>query len=176
MTSEQTTPDCPGCRRLGRENAHLKARLAEMERQLAEVQRRLDAQQRAERRQATPFRRRHHKAKPKKAGRTEGHAGAQRARPEHGDQVVEVPRAVCPTCQTLLEDTAVQEQFQIDMPPSGPQGSQFNIHAGYCPRGKKRVQGRAPRQTSTAVGAAGTQIGPGLLSRGAELKQRLGVP
>jgi transposase len=176
MAGEQTTPDCPGCRRLGRENAHLKARLAEVERQLAEVQRRLDAQQRAERRQATPFRRRHHKAKPKKSGRTEGHAVAQRARPEHVDQVVEVPLEVCPTCQTPLEDKAVQEQFQIDMPPIEPQVIQFNIHSGYCPRCKKRVQGRDPRQTSTAVGAAGTQIGPGLLSMGAELKHRLGVP
>jgi transposase len=38
------------------------------------------------------------------------------------------------------------------------------------------VQGRDPRQTSAAGGAASTQIGPGLLSRGAELNHRLGVP
>jgi len=176
MAGEQTTGDCPGCRRLGRENAHLKARLAEVERQVADLQRRLDEQQRAGQRQATPFGRRHHKAKPKRPGRAKGHAAAQRGRPEHIDQVVDVPLEVCPTCQTPLEDPAVHEQWQIDLPPIHPQVTQFNIQSGYCPRCQRRVQGRDRRQTSDAVGAAGTQIGPGLLSMGAELKHRLGVP
>jgi transposase len=176
MEIEQRTPECPGCRRLGQKNAALKARLAAVERQLADLQRRLDEQQGAERRQATPFRRRHQQAKPKRPGRAKDHAAAQRARPEHVDQVVEVPLEVCPTCQTRLEDKAVHEQLQIDIPPIHPQVTQFNIHSGYCPRCQRRVQGRDPRQTSAAVGAAGTQIGPGLLSMGAELKHRLGVP
>ena len=176
MAGEQTTRDCPGCQRLGGENTHLRARLAEVGRQLADLRRRLDEQQGAERRPAAPFRRRPHKAKPKRPGRAKEHAAAQRARPGHVDQVVEVPLDVCPTCQTRLADEAVHEQWQIDLPPSHPQVTQFNIHSGYCPRCRRRVQGRDPRQTSEAVGAAGTQIGPGLLSRGAELKHRLGVP
>lgn len=176
MEVEQPTPECPGCRRLGQENAALKARLAEIERQLADLRHRLDEQQRQEHRQATPFRRRRHKRHPKRPGRAKGHAVAQRAWPEHVDHVVEVPLAVCPQCQTPLADKAVHAQFQIDVPPIRPQVIQFNIESGYCPRCQRRVQGRDPRQTSDAVGAAGTQIGPGLLSMGAELKQRLGVP
>lgn len=176
MADEQTTHDCPGCQRLGRENTHLRGRLAEVERQLADVQRRLEEQQRAARRQATPLRRRHHKTKPKRPGRAKEHAAAQRARPEQVDDVVEVALEVCPTCQTRLEDEVVHEQFQIDVPPIHPQVTQFNLHSGYCPRCKRRVQGRDPRQMSAAVGAASTQIGPVLLSMGAELKHRLGVP
>ena len=176
MEVKQPLPECSGCRSLGQENAQLQARLAKVERQLAELERRLEEQQRAAQRQATPFRRRHHKVKPKRPGRAKGHAAAQRARPEHVDQVVEVPLEVCPTCQTPLEDTAGHEQFQIDLPPIRPQVTQFKVESGYCPRCQRRVQGRDPRQISDAVGAAGTQIGPGLLSMGAELKHRLGVP
>lgn len=176
MEVEQPTPKCPGCCRLGRENAALKARLAEIERQLADFRHRLDEQQRQEHRQATPFRRRRHKRHPKRPGRAKGHAVAQRAWPEHVGHVVEVPLAVCPQCQTPLADKAVHAQFQIDVPPIRPQVIQFNFESGDCPRCQRRVQGRDPRQTSDAVGAAGTQIGPGLLSMGAELKHRLGVP
>lgn len=176
MTVEHPIPECPGCRQLGRENAALKARVEAVERQLVERQHRLEEQQRVAQRQATPFRRRHHKAKRKKSGRAKGHAAAQRARPDHVDEVVEVLLAVCPRCQTPLEEKAIHEQFQLDVPPIRPQVLQFNIHSGYCPRCKRRVQGRDPRQTSGAGGAAGTQIGPVLLSMGAELKHRLGVP
>ena len=160
MEVEQPIPECPGCRRLGRENAHLKARLAEVERRLADLQRQFDEQQRGEQRQAAPCRRRHPKPKPKKPGRAKGPRAAQRAQPEHVDQVGEVPLAVCPRWQMPLEDTAGQEQCQIAVPPIRPRVTPFNIQSGYCPRGKRRVQGRAPQQTSAAVGAAGTQSGP----------------
>lgn len=161
MEVKHPLPECPGCRSLGQENAQRQARLAKVERQLAELQRRLEEQQRAAQRQATPFRRRHHKGKPKRPGRAKGPAAAQRARPEHVDQVVEVPLEVCPRWQTPLEDTAGHEQFQIDLPPIRPQVTQVKVESGYCPRCQRRVQGRDPRQTSDAVGAAGTQIGPG---------------
>ncbi len=160
MADEQTTPDCPGCQRLGRENTHLRVGVAEVERQRADVQRRLEEQQRAARRQAASLRRRQHKAKPQRPGRAKAHAAAQRARPEHVDQVVAVPRDGCPTWQTRLEDNAVHEQWPIDLPPIHPQVTQFNLHSGYCPRCRRRGQGRDPRQTAEAVGAAGTQIGP----------------
>ena len=176
MAGARPSAECPGCRSLGQENARLQARVAKVEQQLAELQRRLEEQQRAGQRQATPFRRRHPKAKPKRPGRAKGHAGAQRGRPEQVDHVVEVPLEVCPTCQTPLAEKAVHEQWQIDIPPIHPQVTQCNIQAGYCPRCQRRVQGRDPRQISDAVGAAGTQIGPVLLSMGAELKHRLGVP
>jgi transposase len=149
--------------------------LAAVEQQRADLQRQLEEQQREGQRQATPFRRRHHTRQPKRPGRAKGHPAARRARPEHIDEVVEVPLERCPTCQTPLEDKGVHEQLQIDIPPLHPQVIQFNIQSGYCPRCQKRVHGREARQTSGAVGAAGTQIGPGLLSMGAELKHRLGV-
>lgn len=176
MAVEHPIPECPGCRRLGRENAALKARVEAVERQLVELQHRLEEQHRVAQRQATPFRRRHPKAKRKTPGRAKGHAGAQRARPDQVDEVVEVRLAVCPGCQTPLEAKALHEQFQIAVPPIRPQVIQFNIESGYCSRCQRRVQGRDPRQTSDAVGAAGTQLGPGRLSMGAELKHRLGVP
>jgi transposase len=176
MKGEQSRPECPGCRRLGQANAALQARLAAVEGQVAALQRKLEEQQRTGPRPDAPLRRRHHKPEPKKAGRAKGHRAAQRARPGYIDQVVEVPLESCPRCQTPLVDKAVHEQVQVDLPPIHPQVTQFTIHSGYCPRCQKRVHGRDPRQTSEAVGAAGTQIGPGLLSMGAELKHRWGVP
>jgi transposase len=176
MEVKQPLSACLGWRSLSQENAQLQARVAKMERQLAELQRRLEEQQRAAQRQATPFRRRHRKTKPKRPGRAKGHVAAQRMRPEQVDQVVDVPLAVCPRCQTPLGGKARHEQFQVDIPPIRPQVTQFKVESGYCPRCQRRVQGRDPRQTSDAVGATGVQIGPRLLSMGTELKHRLGVP
>jgi hypothetical protein len=101
-----------------------------VERQLADVPRRLAEQHCAERRQATPFRRRHHKARPKRPGRAKGHVAAQRVRPEAVDQGVEVSLAVCPPCQTRRADPAGHAQWQIDIPPLHPQVTQCNIESG----------------------------------------------
>jgi hypothetical protein len=52
----------------------------------------------------------------------------------------------------------------------------FHIHVGRCRRCGRRAQGRDARQTSTAVGAAASQVGPRALAWAAWLHTGLGVP
>ncbi len=61
-----------------------------------------------------------------------------------------------------LERTA--EQFQVDLPPPRPVVTRFNIDIGRCVGCGKRVQGRILEQTSDALGAASSQVGPGAKS------------
>lgn len=51
----------------------------------------------------------------------------------------------------------------------------FRIHVGRCQRCGHRVQGRHPRQTSDAVGAAASQLGPRAVALSAYLNQGLGL-
>jgi hypothetical protein len=52
----------------------------------------------------------------------------------------------------------------------------FHIHVGRCRRCGRRHQGRAARQSSTATGAAASQVGPRTLAWAAWLHTGLGVP
>jgi transposase len=51
----------------------------------------------------------------------------------------------------------------------------FRISRGRCRRCGRRAQGRHPDQTSDAVGAAGSQIGPRAVAIAAQLNKELGV-
>jgi transposase len=57
-----------------------------------------------------------------------------------------------------------ESQYQIDLPPIRPQTTEFVLHYGECTECGRRVMGRHPRQASQAVGIAGVQIGPGVVS------------
>lgn len=159
---------CAGCRQRD-------ARIEQLERKVAELSRQLDELQRAQKRQAAPFRRRHHVEKPRKPGRPKGHPPAMRSRPEHVDRIVDVPLDACPQCNVPLENKTVHVQYQTDLPPVTPIVTQFNIHAGTCPCCATYRQGRHPEQISDAVGAAANQLGPVVLTMAAEMKHRLGV-
>ena len=51
----------------------------------------------------------------------------------------------------------------------------FHIQVGHCAKCGKRIQGRDSRQTSDAVGAAASQVGPEALSLAAILSKGLGI-
>ena len=57
-----------------------------------------------------------------------------------------------------------------------PHVTAFHVHVGRCRRCGCRVQGRDARQTSTATGAAASQVGPRALAWAAWLHTGLGVP
>ena len=57
-----------------------------------------------------------------------------------------------------------ESQYQIDLPELRPLTTEFVLHFGECSVCGRRVMGRHPRQSSQAVGAAGVQIGPGVVS------------
>jgi transposase len=166
-------PACPGCRALQQQVARLEA-------QVAELTRRLEEALRAGKRQAAPFRKGPPKPNPKTPGRKAGDAHGRHAHrpPPTPVQVTEchdvpLPDA-CPHCQGPLAEAEVAEQFQTEIPRQ-PIVRQFRIHVGHCQGCGRRVQGRHPLQTSDALGAAASQLGPDAQAAATLLHTRLGL-
>jgi hypothetical protein len=67
-----------------------------------------------------------------------------------------------------------REQIIEDLPPIVPIYRRVITYTGRCGR-CGRVESRHPLQVSTAVGAAGVQLGPGVLALAAELRHGLGL-
>jgi transposase len=146
---------CQNCLRVERENADLRA-------QVANLLRLLDEQRRAGKRQAAPFAKGPPKPEPKKPGRKPGKdygIKAHREPPEQIDEIHEAPLPEqCPDCGGTIDETHIDQQYQVEI-PRRPIHRQFNIHIGCCRKCRRRVQGRHPLQTSDALGAAAAQLG-----------------
>jgi transposase len=164
---------CPGC-------TQRDARIAELEKQIGELQKncaclqaqrdRLQAQrdeaQRAAKRPAAPFSKGEPKKNPKSTARPRGDAYGKRGhrpRPPE-EQVDETLDAALPDCcphcgGAIAEDDEVDEQFQEEIPIK-PMRRKIRIHKGTCRCCGRRVRGRHAKQTSDAVGAAASQVGP----------------
>src|SRR2546421_2355492 len=166
-------PACPGCRAL------LK-RVAELEAKVAELTRLLEEALRAGKRQAAPFRKGPPKPDPKAPGRKAGEAhGTHGHRPEPPpEQVTECHEAdlpeSCPHCRGRLVETEVAQQYQTEI-PRRPIVRRFNVHIGHCASCAKRVQGRHALQTSDALGAAASQIGPAAQAAAVLLNKEAGL-
>ena len=72
--------------------------------------------------------------------------------------------------------TRVASQYQEELPEARPLVRRFDIEVGHCAQCQRRVQGRHPLQTSDALGAAGVQLGPGVVALVLELHTEMGVP
>ena len=166
-------PVCPSC-------LAAQQRIATLETQVADLTRRLEAADRAGKRQAAPFRKGPPKREPKTPGRKAGEAHGQHGHrpPPALDQVSECHDAqlpdACPHCQGQLVETEVAEQFQTEI-PRRPLIRQFHVHIGACQNCGERVQGRHPLQTSDALGAAASQIGPDAQAAATVLHTQLGL-
>jgi len=153
-----STLGCPECQILQR-------RIADLEHQVEELTRQLDEARRAGKRQAAPFRRGDPKVNPRRPGRKSGPAHGRHGHrpPPPPDQIQEYHEAplpdACPGCGGGLVETEVVHQYQTEIPRQ-PILRQFNIHVGQCQDCGQRVQGRHPLQTSQALGAAASQLGP----------------
>jgi len=152
-----------------------------LERERDRLRDELEAAHRAAKRQAAPFSKGKPTATPKRPGRKAGrHYGPRRwrPRPAHVDQVVDVfPPAACPHCGDGVVGTGeVRVQYQADIPPVRPHVTEFRCHVGRCQGCRRRVAGRDARQTSTATGAAASQVGPNAVAWAAWLHTGLGVP
>lgn len=155
-----------------RENRKLQAKLRRLERRVETVVR-------EGKRQAAPFSKGAPKANPRKPGRRPGAEYGKPARrevPGHVDETIEVPLPPsCPDCGGSLEAGGVSEQYQTDIPPVRPHVIRFRIQRGVCTKCRRAVRGRHPRQTSDAVGAAGSQLGPRSVAMAAHFNKRLGI-
>jgi len=152
-------------RRLRLENQRLTRRVAELE----DLVRRLTAQVqealRATKRQAAPFSKGPPKDPPATPGRKPGadygtppaHRPAPRRPPDETHDAPLPPQ--CPECGGPLVEDRQDHQYQFEI-PRRPILRRFDIHIGHCTGCGRRVQGRHPLQTSDALGAAKSQVGP----------------
>jgi transposase len=156
----------------------LRRRNAELQAQVENLTGLLDEQRRAGKRQAAPFSKGQPKPEPKKPGRKPGTdygTKAQRPPPDHIDEVHEahLPDA-CPDCGGPIDEVDIEQQYQVEI-PRRPLHRQFNIHSGFCRHCERRVQGRHPLQTSDALGAAASQLGPDAQAAVVELNKQAGL-
>lgn len=140
----------------------------------------LDDARRALYRQAAPFSRGVPRRPPRRPGRKPGAAYGRRAHrptPTHIDETFEAPLPpACPDCGGSVAVTRHATQYQEDLPLVRPRVRAFHIAIGHCTACGRRLQGRHPRQTSNAIGAAGTQLGPTAVTWAVILNKQFGLP
>jgi transposase len=171
--------------RLRKENEELRGEKEQWEQERGrlreeneKLKRQLEQAQRANKRQAAPFSRGRTKSKPKRPGRKSGKAYGQRhskAIPEQVDEVIAVPPPAQCECGGKLEVESIQPQYQQEIVRQTI-WRRFDIAICRCTVCRKRVQGRDPRQTSDALGAAAVQLGPEALALAVQMNKGLGMP
>jgi transposase len=170
---------------LRQENEALRRREKQLEQereQLREenekLKRQLEEAQRASKRQAAPFSRGTRKQNPKTPGRKPGAAYGQRYSktiPQKVDEVIAVPPPAQCSCGGALEVERIEPQYQQEIVRK-TFWRRFDIPICRCQVCHKRVQGRDPRQTSDALGAAAVQLGPNALALAVKMNKGLGMP
>jgi transposase len=151
-------PTCANCIALER-------RVAELEALVARLLGQLETLQRTAKRQAAPFAKNPPQEYPKTPGRKSGrrhgkHGHRPPPPPAQIDEKLDAPLPdACPECGGDVQETHVDHQYQTEIPRQ-PIVRQFNIHCGVCSCCGESVQGRHPLQTSDALGAAASQVGP----------------
>lgn len=166
--------------RLRQENERLRQDNERLQRELAQAKAELEETRRASKRQAAPFAKGPPKAQPKQPGRKRGAAHGRHGHrpPPPPDQVDEALNAplpdACPHCGGPVQRTGVATQYQAEI-PRRPLIRQFNVHVGCCRGCGRRIQGRHPLQTSDALGAAASQIGPDAQAAVATLNKTFGL-
>jgi transposase len=157
--------------RLERERERLRQENEKLKKQLEEAQR-------AAKRQAAPFSRGTRNLNPKPPGRKSGSAYGQHRRkpiPKKVDEVVAVPAPTHCECGGELEVERIAPQFQQEIVRQTI-WRRFDIPICRCRKCNQRVQGRDPRQTSDALGAAAVQIGPEALALAVQMNKGLSMP
>jgi len=138
----------------------------------------LEEAQRASKRQAAPFSRRKPKAHPLQPGRKAGSrygTPCRRPIPEEMDQTLEAVLPECCPCGGPIRETGMEWQYQTEIPPPRVERTGFRVHVGECQQCGRRVQGRHARQTSDALGAAASQLGPRAIALATQLNKQMGL-
>jgi transposase len=165
---------------LWHENQQLRRRVADLEAQLHDLTRRLEEALRAGKRQAAPFRKGPPQPNPKTPGRKSGAAHGRHGHrePPPAEQVHETHEAAlpdaCPDCGGGVAETGVVTQYQTEI-PRRPVYRQFHVRLGQCRQCGQRIQGRHPLQTSDALGAAASQVGPDAQAAAVLLNKQAGL-
>ena len=138
----------------------------------------LEESRRGNKRQAAPFSKGPPKTDPKTPGRKAGEKYGTKAHRPPPAEVDETHEATlpcsCPECGGAVEVEGVEEQFQTEI-QRAPIRRKFNVGVGRCKKCGRRVQGRHPLQTSDALGAAASQLGPDAQAVAVHLNKDLGL-
>src|SRR6266567_1395400 len=128
-------------------------------------------------RQAAPFRipEQQRQLQPRKPGRKAGHAGSCRPVPTVVDEHIEVPLTACPQCGKKVEPSRPVVQYLEELPVVRPRVIRLITHEAHCPGCRQTVRSTHPLQVSLARGAAGVQLGPGVLGLAATLNKQYGL-
>ena len=139
----------------------------------------LDLARRAAKRQAAPFSKGEPKTDPRRPGRKPGVRYGRKGHrpiPPIVDEEIKVPLPErSPCCGGAMESRHVEDQYQTEIVRQ-TRVTCFHIQVGNCAKCGKRIQGRDSRQTSDALGAAASQVGPEALSLATILNKELGMP
>ena len=174
--------------------AHFRQTVAELQEELRKRDRTISAQaerikeleaaleesHRAGKRQASPFSKGEPKPDPKRPGRKSGDAHGRHghrmapAGPPDRELDASLP-SCCPDCGGEVEHERDAEQYQVDIGELKPVTTRFRVQVGRCKRCGRRLQGRHPEQTSDALGAAGSQVGPTAKAWASFLHYNLGL-
>ena len=164
--------------RLERDRERLKQEQERLRRENKRLKRQLEEAQRANKRQAAPFSRRRQKENPKTPGRKSGSAYGRRYSkpiPEQVNEVIAIPAPTRCECGGELKVESIQSQYQKEIVRKTI-WRRFDIPICRCQKCHKRTQGRDPRQTSDALGAAAVQLGPEALALAIQMNKGLGMP
>jgi transposase len=183
---EPPKPDPPSLKDLYRELDRLRRELEKSEqarerlkRENERLKKELAAARRAGKRQAAPFSKGTAKPHPRPAGRRAGRRHGRhghRQPPATVDEIIDVPLPPeCPHCGGGVTETRVATQIQEDLPVVQPHVRRFDVHVGCCGQCGRRVQGRHPLQTTDALGAASTHLGPHAVALIVLLNKQLGL-
>ncbi len=151
-----------------------------LEARIVELVRLLEESRRSGKRQAAPFSKGEPKADPKTPGRKSGAAHGR-----HGHRMTPALApdrtldtglpGCCPECGGAVAHECDDEQFHVEVPEPTAVVTRFVVRIGRCEDCGHRVQGHHPEQTSDALGAAGTQLGPRAKSLATWLHYGLGL-
>lgn len=164
---------------LREEVASLRAQLARRDEENARLREALEKSRRSGKRQAGPFSKGAPKRNPKKPGRKAGDDYGKKERrglPEKVDEVLNAPLPkCCPDCGGGVCHDRVEQQYQTEVPKIEPTIIQFDVHVGHCVDCGRRLQGRHAQQTSDALGAAASQLGPRAVALATHFQKDLGL-
>ena len=165
----------PSYEEVVQERDELLRRVAEQEKRISHLEQLIEKLQRKGKRQASPFSKGDPKADPQSPGRKPGALYGQAATrpvPQHVDEALDVQCPLyCESCQGKVRLQGKESQYQIDFPPIRPVTTEFVVQYGECQDCGRRVQGRHPRQISSALGVGAVQLGPGVISWAAYLNK-----
>jgi len=179
MAADRSLPPCPRCRELEVRVAELESLVRSLSEQVAKLTAALEEERRRGKRQAAPFSKGPPVAEPKPPGRKSGKRHgphAHRSVPPRIDETYDVPLPPeCPHCgERHVSETHVAVQYQTEIPRTVIY-RRFDVHVGRCDGCDRSVADRHALQTSSARGAAASQLGPHVHALLAILNKELGL-